>query len=69
MGLQPARLSSGGSIILGDVIQAIDGKATNSLEELTAILDEYDIGDEVELRVWRNAEVIALRAELVAAPQ
>jgi len=66
LGLQPARVSPGGSVILGDVIQAIDGHQTNSLQELTSVLDEYDIGDEVELRVWRNGERIELRTELAA---
>ncbi len=66
LGLQPARMSPGGSVILGDVIQAIDGHPTNSLQELTSVLDEYDIGDEVELQVWRNGERIDLRTELVA---
>lgn len=66
-GLRPARVTISGSVVLGDVIQAIDGQATNSLDELTAILDEYDIGAEVAVRLWRNGERVELDIELAGA--
>jgi S1-C subfamily serine protease len=66
-GLQAARVSIGGSVVLGDVIQAIEGQATNSLEEMSAILDEYEIGTEVEVRLWRNGERVDLNIELAGA--
>ncbi|HMB73131.1 MAG TPA: PDZ domain-containing protein, partial [Gammaproteobacteria bacterium] len=65
-GLQAARMNAAGSVILGDVIQAIDGRATDSLEQLTSVLDEYEIGAEVELRLWRNGERVDVPAELAA---
>ncbi|MGD2167865.1 MAG: trypsin-like peptidase domain-containing protein [Gammaproteobacteria bacterium] len=68
-GLRPARVSVGGSVVLGDVILAIDGQATPGLEALTSILDEYEIGDEVELELWRNGERIELMVALAGAAQ
>jgi S1-C subfamily serine protease len=59
----------GGSVVLGDVILAIDGQATPGLEALTSILDEYEIGDEVELELWRNGERIELMVALAGAAQ
>jgi len=55
-GLRPAQSTFGGSVILGDVIQAIDGKPVASLAALNARLDEHEAGDTVELTLWRNGE-------------
>ncbi len=66
-GLRPARVTVSGSVLLGDVIEAIDGRATDSLEQLTSMLDEYEIGEEVEVRLWRNGERIELNIELAGA--
>jgi S1-C subfamily serine protease len=63
-GLQPARVSVGGSVVLGDVIQAIDGRPVESLEQLSAVLDEYDIDSVVEVRLWRNGERVDLQIQL-----
>ncbi len=53
-GLQPTRLGPGGELIPGDIIQALDGKAVDSVKALNALLDDYRIGDRVRLTLWRN---------------
>jgi S1-C subfamily serine protease len=41
-------------IILGDIIQAIDGKPVRSVAELYTVLDGYSAGDTVTLTVFRG---------------
>jgi S1-C subfamily serine protease len=57
-GLRAAEVTPGGSVILGDVIQAIDGAALQDFDDLAAVLDGYAIGDTVDVTVWRNGEVV-----------
>ena len=64
-GLRPARMSAGGSVVIGDVIEAIDGRSTRSLEEMAAVLDEYEIDAQVVVRLWRNGEQVDVRTQLV----
>ena len=43
---------------LGDIIQKINGRQVNTVEDFFDVLDEYNVGDEVELTLLRgNAEV------------
>ena len=43
---------------LGDIIQEINGRQVNTVEDFFDVLDEYNVGDEVELTLLRgNAEV------------
>ncbi|QOL25080.1 trypsin-like peptidase domain-containing protein [Thalassotalea sp. LPB0316] len=53
--LQSARVTSFG-ITLGDVIQAINGKRTDSVKALLSELDQYQTGDNVELDVLRGSK-------------
>lgn len=43
---------------LGDIIQKINGRVVNTVDDYLDVLDEYNIGDEVELTLLRgNAQV------------
>ena len=53
-GLQGMQVDSGGEVVPGDVILAIDGKKVETVAALFSRLDDYRIGDEVRLRVWRS---------------
>lgn len=53
-GLQPTRIDARGTIVLGDVIVAIDGQPVRELRDLYRILDAHEIGDPVELRIRRR---------------
>jgi S1-C subfamily serine protease len=53
-GLQPLRVMSDGSFIPGDVILAVGGEPTVDVSTLLAVLDEYRIGDVVQLTIWRK---------------
>lgn len=64
-GIRPTQRTRGGGLILGDVIQSIDGVMLDSFGQMTEILDEYAIGDTVEVAIWRNEEQLTLDVELV----
>jgi len=52
-GLRGTRIDRDGNAIPGDVILAIDGKPVDSVGSLLARLDDYRVGDQVTVRVWR----------------
>jgi S1-C subfamily serine protease len=62
-----ARLGERNFIVPGDVILKVDGKAVSTSAQLAAILDDYQIGDEVQVDVWREGKEVRLRARLEAA--
>ena len=53
-GLQGASVNRFGNLALGDIIVAIDEKPITNPENLTTLLDEYHIGDEVKVQYLRN---------------
>jgi S1-C subfamily serine protease len=65
-GLRATEVTAGGSMVLGDVIQEIDGRAITTFEELSSTLDDYRVGDTISLGVWRNGERVTIRARLEA---
>jgi serine protease Do len=40
----------------GDIVTAIDGQAVTTVEGLTTIIHAHEVGDNVELSVWRNGQ-------------
>jgi S1-C subfamily serine protease len=65
-GLQESTLSRDGSIFLGDVITAVNGKSVQSTRDLALLLDELRVGDPVSLSVLRKGKAVALQARLQA---
>jgi S1-C subfamily serine protease len=53
-GLQGTRVRSDGEIIAGDVILAVEGIPVTSVGNLIDRLEQYSIGDRVELQIYRN---------------
>ena len=53
---EAARRDPVGGYCFGDVIVAVDGKETPSLEKLFDVLETYKIGDEVTVAVLREGE-------------
>jgi S1-C subfamily serine protease len=56
-GLRGTRMGRGGEVTPGDVIQAVDGRPVKGVKELFSLLDQYRIGDQVKLRIWRDGRV------------
>lgn len=53
-----------GGVIVGDVVQAIDGIATPSTRSLVALIQKHTVGDEVVVSVRRKGRALTIRAEL-----
>lgn len=57
-GLIGATITRDGKIIPGDIIVALNANPINSVDELLAQLDEYEVGEEVQLTILReNSEI------------
>ncbi len=65
-GLRPARRASDGSVLLGDLIQAIDGKPMRRMSDLTALLESHQVGDRIVLTIWRDGELSPVEVVLAA---
>ncbi|MBN1237455.1 MAG: trypsin-like peptidase domain-containing protein [Gammaproteobacteria bacterium] len=57
-GFRPTRVRADGSVILGDVIQAIDGEPIESLAALSSTLDGYAFGAEATVTLWRDGRQV-----------
>jgi len=65
-GLRGTRVDSEGGVTPGDIILAVDGKAVDSVSALHARLDDYHVGDQVTLHIWRNGDELDVRITLEA---
>jgi S1-C subfamily serine protease len=61
-----ARLGARNLVVPGDVILEVEGKQVLSAAELAAILDDYKVGDQVRVAVWRDGKRLQLVARLKA---
>ena len=61
--------SNGQQVMIGgDVITAVDGKAVESMEDLSAAVKAQKPGDKVELTVLRNGKEITVTVTLGERP-
>ena len=63
-GLQGAVISPNGDIMPKDIIIAIDDKPITSVDKLLAQLDEYRVGDTINLMILRDEQVVELAVTL-----
>ena len=66
-GLRASRLLGADGIEPGDFILAIDGRAVTKLGDLLDLLDEYAVGDTVELKISREDQTLAIPVTLAAS--
>lgn len=62
--LRGARLGPRNTVVPGDVILSVEGKEVRNAAELAATLDDYKVGQQVKLQVWREGRRIDLAATL-----
>ncbi|MFN7484601.1 MAG: S1C family serine protease [Betaproteobacteria bacterium] len=55
-GLEPFRRSQRGEVVAGDVITAVGDEAIDSLDDLLALLERRQPGEQVTLAVWRAGQ-------------
>ena len=65
-GLQPFRRASGGEIVGGDVITAVDNEPVKDLDDMLTLLERRSPGETVTLSVWRNGSTRKQPVTLVA---
>jgi S1-C subfamily serine protease len=65
-GLQGTTVDRRGTVVLGDVVQEIDGKPLKSTSDLLGRLGSYRPGDTVTLTVWREGKTRKVRVRLGA---
>ena len=53
-GLRGTVIRANDDLELGDIIQAIDGKAVTNTSELSAVMDKYNLNDIVKLQILRE---------------
>ena len=59
-----ARMGARNLVVPGDVILSVEGKEVSSSAQLAAILDDYKVGQEVNLTIWREGKHVQLKARL-----
>ena len=65
-GVRGSRLLRDGSVIPGDVLQAIDGVPVDSASAIDKVLDGKRIGDRVVLTLWREGKALQVTIVLAA---
>jgi len=65
-GLKGATVSRDGTIVAGDTIVAVDGKPVGTVGRLLARLDDYQVGDTVNVTVLRDGKKVDVRITLKA---
>lgn len=63
-GLRGVRIGPRNTVVPGDVVLAVEGKEVTSSALLTARLDDFEIGDQVKLKVWREGKEIDVAVTL-----
>jgi S1-C subfamily serine protease len=63
-GLKPTVQQDDGSILLGDLIQKIDGKPVAIRDQVDAVLERHKAGDEISLLVWREGQTREVKVKL-----
>jgi S1-C subfamily serine protease len=58
--LRGARMGPRNTVVPGDVILSVGGKEVHSAAALAAILDDFRIGQQVKLRIWRDGQRVEL---------
>jgi S1-C subfamily serine protease len=66
-GIRGISRDSNGDLILGDVITAIDGTAIGDLDDLYRCLDKKQIGDTVQVQLYRDGKTLNLPVRLTGS--
>jgi S1-C subfamily serine protease len=66
VGIRPTRREASGRVRLGDVITAVDGKRTESPNELFLTLEKYRVGDTVNVTLLRDGKTVQTKITLEA---
>ncbi len=62
--LRGAKLGPRNTVVPGDVILSVEGKPVRNAGELNATLDDYRIGQQLKLQIWREGRRIDVAVQL-----
>ncbi|MDQ3089135.1 MAG: trypsin-like peptidase domain-containing protein [Acidobacteriota bacterium] len=68
-GLRGLSRTATGQVVLGDIITSIDGQAIGSLDDLYRFLDKKQIGDMVQVEIFRNGKTMSVPVKLLSSAQ
>ncbi len=54
---------------LGDIIRTVDGQKMSDLDDLYRLLDKKQIGDTVQVEVYRDGKTLTIPVKLLSSPQ
>lgn len=63
-GLQPTLRDETGRIRWGDIILAVNDRKVTSTKELFSMLEEFEVGQEVTLKIYRGGEILETKIKL-----
>jgi putative serine protease PepD len=68
-GIRGLSQDGNGEVVLGDIIISVDGAKMNSRDDLYRYLDKKQIGDTVQIALYRNGRNLTVPVKLTAPPQ
>ncbi|MGI8468040.1 MAG: S1C family serine protease [Pyrinomonadaceae bacterium] len=66
-GLRGLSRDASGDIVLGDIITAVDGEQIENLDDLYRFLDKHQIGDTVQVEVFRDNQKLTIPVKLTTS--
>ncbi len=68
-GIRGLGQDAGGDIVLGDIITQIDGEKMSDLDDLYRFLDKKQIGETIQVEIYRNGKTLTVPVKLLPLPQ
>lgn len=65
-GLRGLSRDASGDIVLGDIITSVDGQKVEDLDDLYRVLDKHQIGDTVQVEVYRDGKTSTVAVKLAS---
>src|SRR5215510_549765 len=67
-GLRGIQQTEMGDFVLGDIIIGINNDAVNNSDDLFRVLDRHQIGDTVQVQIWRDGRRMSVPVRLMESP-
>lgn len=68
-GLRGLSQDAAGEIVLGDIITSVDGESINDIDGLYRFLDKKQIGETIQVEIFRNGKAQTVPIKLLPLPQ
>ena len=68
-GLRGVQQTESGDVELGDIIVGIDNDKVANSDDLFRVLDKHQIGDTVQVQIWRNGSRMSVPVRLMESPE